>query len=452
MINRRNFLAGLAAGSAVSAVPALAHGSNSAFGINAESHGLRPGSPDDQGAVLQAILDKAEKSDMPVFLPPGRYRVSDVVLPENTRLGGIAGATRLEYTGGNHFLYAEKANHVSLKGLVLDGALMPYKDYAGGAIHVREAAHLDISDCHITNAALSGIQVDHSEGRISGNRIDSAIGTAGIFAVENRGLSVTDNLVEECANAGILVHRYTRGEDNTIVTNNRVRRISAVNGGTGQYGNGINIANADGVMIANNHISDCAYSTIRAFSSSNIQISNNTCLRAGETSIYSEFAFQGAMISGNVVDGGVRGISFANLNEGGRLSVCANNLIRNIHATPPYEDNQHVFGNGISAEADVAITGNVIENAANYGILLGWGEYLRNVTANANVIRKTRIGFYVSVVEGTGQVAITNNILSDITRGGIVGYRWKDPVTDDLARTGAGKYSNLEIANNRLNY
>jgi hypothetical protein len=33
-----------------------------------------------------------------------------------------------------------------------------------------------------------------------------------------------------------------------------------------------------------------------------------------------------------------------------------------------------------------------------------------------------------------------------------VGYRWKDPVTDDLARTGAGKYSNLEIANNRLNY
>ncbi|MEH0071825.1 hypothetical protein V6L77_18445 [Pannonibacter sp. Pt2-lr] len=46
------------------------------------------------------------------------------------------------------------------------------------------------------------------------------------------------------------------------------------------------------MIIASNHVSDCAFSAIRANSASNVQISGNTCLRSGETAIYSEFSFE----------------------------------------------------------------------------------------------------------------------------------------------------------------
>jgi len=450
MVSRRGFLTGLgASGFALSATPASAF---SAFGaINAVSEGLRLGSASNQGDKLQAILNKAARTNRAVFIEPGRYQVANVTLPKNTRIYGISGATRLEYAGGNHFIFAENAEHIELNSLVLDGGLLPIQEYANANLRVNNTKYVLIENCHFTSAAAHGVEIDKSGGRFERNRIDTAIGNAGFFGLENRGLTITDNLVEECANAGIMIYRWTRGEDNTIVTNNRVRRINAIKGGTGPWGNGINTYQCDGVIVANNHVSDCAFSTIRSNSCNNIQITNNTCFRAGETSIYSEFAFQGANISGNVIDGGARGISIANLDQGGRMSVCANNLIRNIHEHAPYRDENHLFGNGISAEADISITGNVIENAANFGLMLGWGNYLRNVVASANIIRDTKTGVYVSVVEGTGNVTIVNNVMSNITRGGVIGYRWRDPVTGDLARTRGKQFTNLKIKDNQVN-
>lgn len=448
MITRRNFLSNIGATSILAAsTNAFA---KSGFGsINANSEGLRADSTNDQGKRLQAILDRASKSNQAVFIEPGRYKVSNVTLPENVRLHGISGASKLEYAGGDHFLYAENAKHIEIIDISFDGGLLPIKGYAEANLGIVNTKHLNIENCLFTNSSKSGVEISNSAGRVSKNRVDTAVGTAGIVGQANTGLMISDNVVSECANAGILVYRRDKGEDNTIITNNRIKSISAVKGGTGQYGNGINTWQADGVIIANNHIADCAFSTIRSNSCSNIQITNNTCLRAGETSIYSEFAFQGALISSNIVDGGARGISIANLDQGGRLTVCANNLIRNIHENVPYADDQHIFGTGILAEADIAITGNVIEKTSRFGMLLGWGEYLRNVAANNNIIRDTRTGFYVSVIKGTGEVLIANNVISK-ARHGIVGYHWKKPVTGDLVKEGSRGYSNLSISGNRL--
>lgn len=399
MIARRKFLAGLGASSiALSTKTVFARSIGG--GINANSEGLRAGAASDQGKKLQKIIDIASKNNQAVFIEPGRYKISNLTLPQNTRLHGVNGATKLEYAGGYHFVYAENANHIELDGISLDGGLLPVKDYAEANLGIVNAKHVNIENCFITNASKSGIEVSNSAGRISKNKIDTAVGTAGIVGQANTGMMISDNVVSECANAGILVYRRDVGADNTIITNNRVNFISAVMGGTGQYGNGINTWQADGVMISNNHVSDCAYSSVRSNSCSNIQITNNTCLRAGETSISSEFAFQGALISGNIVDGAARGISIANLDKGGRLTVCSNNLVRNIHENVPYADEQHIFGTGILAEADIAITGNVIERTSRFGMLLGWGEYLRNLSASNNIIRDTKTGFYVSVVEG----------------------------------------------------
>lgn len=448
VINRRNFLTG-------ASVSVVAMSTTSTFaktiggGINANSEGLRAGSTSEQGKQLQNILEKASASNQAVFIEPGKYKISNLTLPKNTRLYGTSNATVFEYTGGDHFLYAENSEHIELDGIKLDGGLLPVKDYAQANLGIVNAKHVSIENCEIINASKSGIETTKSAGRISRNRIDTAVGTAGIVGQANTGMMISDNVVSECANAGILVYRREVGEDNTIITNNRVKFISAVKGGTGQYGNGINTWQADGVMISNNHVSDCAYSTVRSNSCSNLQITNNTCLRAGETSIYSEFAFQGALISGNIVDGGARGISIANLDHGGRLTVCSNNLIRNIHENAPYPDDQHIFGTGILAEADIAITGNVIERTSRFGMLLGWGEYLRNVTASGNIIRDTKTGFYVSVVEGAGQVSISNNVIAKASRG-IVGYRWQEAVTGDMIKEGARNFANISLQGNRL--
>ncbi len=236
-----------------------------------------------------------------------------------------------------------------------------------------------------------------------------------------------------------------------MVTENRIERIAARSGGTGQYGNGINAFRADNVIIANNSIADCAFSAIRANGSSNIQILGNGAVRSGETAIYAEFSFEGAVISANVIDGAANGISIVNFNEGGRLASCTGNIVRNLSNKGPYTPDPPGFGIGIAVEADCAVTGNVIENAPLFGMTIGWGEFMRNVIATGNVIRQADIGIGISVVQGTGSAIVTDNLIDGATKGAIVGFEWTKPVTGDLARESAGSYKQLTVERNRSN-
>ncbi|MEO0327221.1 MAG: TIGR03808 family TAT-translocated repetitive protein [Pseudomonadota bacterium] len=448
MLTRRTFLSSIAATAATFPLSSLTMAHTGI--VSASSEGLVPGSTQDQGSALQSILDKASSDGKAVFLEPGRYRISNVTLPKNTNLQGVHGSTTLEYAGGEHFVYSEGAENISLSGIRLDGGLLPTAGYAESLLRIRDAKQVWIEKCAITNAAAIGSYISGSSGKFVNNTIDSAIGTAAIYALDNSKFEIASNTIEECGNNGILVHRSSIGEDNTIITSNRIRQISALNGGTGPWGNGINTYRANGVIVNGNHISDCAFSTIRSNSCSNIQISDNTCLRVGETSIYSEFAFEGASITGNIVDGAALGISIANFLDGGRLSVCANNIVRNMHNHIPYPEDGHIHGSGISVEADTSVTGNVIENVPRFGLLLGWGPYLRNVNVNANVVHRANIGVYVSAVEGVGPVSIHNNTLSKVKAGGVVGHNWHDVATGDLAAPGARKVAGISVQNNQV--
>src|SRR5690606_41818708 len=158
-----------------------------------------------------------------------------------------------------------------------------------------------------------------------------------LYSVEAAGLRIEDNNIAACENGGMLVHRWQQAEDGSLVTGNRIERIGARSGGTGQYGNGINLFRANNVTVSGNHLSDCAFSAIRANSSSNALITGNQCLRSGEAAIYAEFAFEGTIISANIVDGAAIGISIANLNEGRRLAGCSGNIVRYLSTTVPYE-------------------------------------------------------------------------------------------------------------------
>ncbi|MDG4900589.1 MULTISPECIES: TIGR03808 family TAT-translocated repetitive protein [unclassified Mesorhizobium] len=457
MLNRRTLLArttglaaaGLLAGKASAKMLPGIEKATMRGSINAIEIGVQPGALDDQSKAFAKMLSDASDRDAPVFLPPGTYLVSNLKLPARVRLSGVPGATRIVYGGNGHLMMAEQAEHIELSGLVLDGSNRWLADYTQGLLDLRRVAHLAIDNCQVTGSGKNGLALEHVSGRIG--RCDfSGAADAGIYSVEAGGLEISGNTISDCANGGILVHRWQQAEDGTIVSGNRVQRIGARSGGTGQNGNGINAFRAGNVIISANVVSDCAFSAIRANSSSNLQITGNTCSRSGETGIYSEFSFEGAILSNNLVDGAANGISIVNFNEGGRMAVCSNNIVRNLSTVGPYTADPPGFGVGISAEAETSVCGNVVENAPLYGMQLGWGPYLRNVVATGNIIRKSGTGIVVSVVEGSGSAVISDNIIDAAQNGAIIGQRWANPVTGDLARSTFTGYAHLTVERNKV--
>ncbi|MCB1497922.1 MAG: TIGR03808 family TAT-translocated repetitive protein [Bauldia sp.] len=448
-MDRRSFLSGaitvaaLAPAGADAAEPPALRGA-----VDARARGLTPDIPSNQGRLLQAILQEAAAENRPVFLPPGSYAVSNIVLPSNTRLLGIAGATRLIFAGDGHMINAEGAALVTLDGLVIDGAGLPLADYVEGVVHLVDCGTVRVRDCDVTASAKNGLALDRCGGRVEANRIIDAK-LAAIRAIESTGLTLAGNDVADCGNGGVLVWRWSEGEDGTIVTGNRIARIGAADGGTGENGNGINVFRAHGVIVASNHISDCAFTAVRANAADNVQITGNTCLRSGEVAVFSEFGFSGALIANNIIETAATGISVANFDAGGRMAVVANNIVRDLVDEGPYPADEQGFGVGISVEADVTVSGNVIDGAPRFGLVLGWGPYLRDVAATGNVIRDAPVGIAVSVVEGAGAVLINDNLISGAGQGAIVGMRWAERASGDLALSGAEEFPHVTIARNR---
>jgi uncharacterized secreted repeat protein (TIGR03808 family) len=456
MISKRELLVTLTATASLAALPSLARAQSSTIGgthlrgaLDARAHGVTP----EGGAASQRkfarLLQDAARQNLPVFLPPGDYAVSNLDLPDGSRITGIAGASRLVYSGEGMMLRAEGARRIELSDIVIDGGNRPLTGDAPALVRLSGVSTLVVENCTIGNASGTAVSLESCGGRVERNNITEA-SDYGLYAVQSADLSILENSISNCGNGGILVHRWEKGKDGTIVTGNRVSRIRSTNGGTGQYGNAINLFRADDVIVSSNHISDSAFSAIRANSASNVMIADNHCTASGETAIYAEFAFEGAMISGNIVDGAANGISVVNFNEGGRLATVSGNMVRNLRLVGPYVLDGAIFGVGISVEADTAVTGNVIENAPFWGLALGFGPYLRNVTATGNIVRQAGTGCAVSVADGAGSAVIANNIFQSVQRGAIIGYRWNDAATGDLAKGGAEGFRHLTIEGNRV--
>jgi uncharacterized secreted repeat protein (TIGR03808 family) len=450
-IDRRRLLAALAAAGAASAAGearALPPTGMARTELDALSLGVRPNAAEDQTAALQRAIEQAAASRAVLRLPAGTYRAGGLQLPPYTAIAGVAGATRIGMSGGPSLMLAAGSDHVELHGLVLDGANIPLPDRRG-LVHVAQAHALRIADCEIVNAGRNAIALESVEGAIEGNSITG--GDVAIFSVDARGLRIAGNIIRGAANGGILVWRSAAGDDGTLVTDNRIEDIANKSGGSGEYGNAVNIYRAGNVIVRGNRIKNAAFSAVRGNAASNLQIVGNTCTGLGEVALYAEFGFEGALIADNIVDRAALGVSVTNFNKGGRLAVVQGNIIRNLtDRRPPGTDPGDIAGVGIGIEADTAVNGNVIENAPTAGIAAGWGAYLRDVSITANIIRKADYGITVSVAPGAGAAVIANNLISDVRSGGIVGMEWKKPVTGDLAKDGAQRYAQLSIAGNQV--
>jgi uncharacterized secreted repeat protein (TIGR03808 family) len=416
--------------------------------IDAASLGVRPNAADDQSAALQRAIEQAAAARAVLRLPPGFYRAGALQLPSYAAIAGVAGAARLVMSGGPSILSATGADHIGISGLVLDGAGIPLPERRG-LLHIAQGRAVRVADCEIVNSGRNGIALESVEGDVSGNTISG--GDAAIFSIDARGLRIAANTIHGAGNGGILVWRSTPGDDGTLVVDNRIDGIMNKAGGSGQWGNAINVFRADNVIVRGNRIRNAAFSAVRGNAASNLQIAGNTCTGIGEVALYAEFGFEGAVIANNIVDGAALGVSVTNFNQGGRLAVVQGNLIRNLLARrPPGTDPNDSAGIGIGIEADTVVTGNVIENAPYAGIAAGWGAYLRDVAITSNVIRRAEFGITVSVAPGAGAAVITDNMISDVRSGAIVGMEWKKVVTGDLAKDGAARYAQLSIGGNRV--
>ena len=449
---RRKLLsAGAATALPVSAIaaPASANGSAARAGIDATQLGVRPDSRSDQSAALQAAIDRAAQLRLPLMLAPGIYAAGNLRLPNGAQIVGTRGATTLKFSGGASLLTANGSDDITLSGLTLDGARQPLPERRG-LVHLEAGRGLRIVDCGIVNAGGNGVTLVTMAGEVTGTAIsDSA--EAALFALDSRGLVIARNIVSGAGNNGILVWRSAGGHDGTLVVDNRVERIEARAGGSGQNGNAINVYRAGGVTVRGNQIRDCAFTAVRGNSASDLKIADNTIADVGEVAIYAEFAFEGAVIANNSIDGAAIGIAVTNFNEGGRLAVVQGNIVRNLTRPRPAGTNPNDgFGIGIAVEADTAVTGNVVESASTAAYVVGFGRYLRDVSMTGNVARRAPIGVAVSVAPGAGPALIANNVISGATVGAIVGMDGARAATSDLAKDGAPRFAHLSIVGNSV--
>ncbi len=444
-LNRRHLLGASVAGALAAPRDALA----ASLGRDATQYGVRPGSPDDQTRPLQRAIDEAARAQVPLVLQPGIYRTGLLNLQNGTQLIGVRGATRLVFTGGPSLLLGEGSGHVTLSGITFDGGSIALPARRG-LIHLLGGRAVEITNCEIASSGGSGIWIEQISGDISGNIFTDIAATA-LVSFDALGLIVARNTIIGTNDNGIEILRYQLGDDGTLVADNRIENIKAGPGGSGQYGNAINAFRAGNVIVRNNRIRNCDYSAVRGNSASNIQITGNSISDVREVALYSEFAFQGAVIANNTVDGAALGVSVCNFNEGGRLAVVQGNIIRNLlpkrpAGTAPDDDG----GIGIYVEADCSVTGNVIENAPAFGIVAGWGKYLRDVAITGNVIRKAFAGIGVSVTPGAGTALVNNNMISETPRGAVVGLDHARAITTDLSAEGAQRFAQVAISGNAV--
>jgi uncharacterized secreted repeat protein (TIGR03808 family) len=449
-LTRRRLIGASAAGAgALVMSPARAAPLTSSLGRDITQYGVRPGSPDDQTRALQRAIDDAARASLPLALPPGIYRTGMLRLQNGTQLVGVRGATKLVFTGGASMLQGEGAGSVGLTNLTLDGGGIPLPARRG-LVHCIGGRDIRVTDCEIAGSGGNGIWFEEVSGDISGNIITNTAATA-ILSFDAQGLLVSRNTIAGTNDNGIEILRTAIGDDGTQVLDNRIEDIKAGPGGSGQYGNAINAFRAGNVIVRGNRIRNCDYSAVRGNSASNIQITGNSVSDVREVALYSEFSFEGAVIANNTVDGAALGVSVCNFNEGGRLAVVQGNIIRNLLpkrpiGTAPDDD----AGIGIYVEADTSVTGNVVENAPSFGIIAGWGKYLRDVVISGNVIRNAFVGIGVSVAPGAGTALINNNMISETPRGAVVGLDHARPMTADLSADGAQRFAQVVLGTNAV--
>jgi len=392
---------------------------------------------------LQRAIDQAQANGGVATIPAGANYVSGLKIMGDMRLVGLASSSRLIAAGTGPVLTIERADAVAIENVAFDGGGRGPGGEAG-LIQGRDVANLNVVDCVVERASCYGLRLEHCGGRIE-RSVFRALAQSAVHSLNATGLTIADNSVADCGANGLQVWRSALGYDGAIIRGNRIERIRADPGGDGPFGNAISVFRAGGVSCSGNVIRGAAFSAIRFNSASDAVIADNNCVDIGETAIYVEFGFQGAVVSSNVIDGASTGVSVTNFDQGGRLAAVTGNVARNLVKQLP--QGGEIYGVGVHVEADTIVSGNAVDNANFAGLSLGYGVGLRNVIAASNVLNDCGYGVAVSVAPGAGGATIRDNRIARARRGAIVGMAWDAVASADLVAE-AGKYPLLAISGN----
>jgi uncharacterized secreted repeat protein (TIGR03808 family) len=417
------------------------------FGLDASTLGLRPGAVEDQTRPLSLALNEAAKRQLPLMLPPGRYAISGLSLPEGARLIGVPGATHLVAAQAGPMIIGRKLRRLALSGLTIDG-LMLRQNERSGLVYLEDVAEAVLDELQVMNAGAIGVSLLRSGGRVERSRL-SMVKDTGLLSMDAKGLCVEGNSIEDCGDNGVQVWRSAAGDDGSIVKGNRIARIRNDSGGTGQYGNGISIFRAGGTVVEGNVIRDCAYSFIRNNAGPGGIVAANNGQRCGETGIFIEFGFEGAVVANNRIEDVANGISITNLDQGGRLAACNGNMVRNCRRGLTPRTGEVTGGVGIHVEADSTVSGNVVEGAEKVGLSLGWGWAMRNIAATGNMLKDCEVGIGVSVAGRERNVVVSGNVIAGARKGAVVGLDHGRIVTGDLTLAADRRLEGVRIEGNR---
>lgn len=420
-MNRRSFLFGTIA---CLAMPAVARSGTLGIGLS-EMRGslLAPEAPaaiqrtGDRSAEFQFAINRAAAAGRPLYIRAGSYDVSNIRLPDRTRLVGVPGETRLIYSGGGRFLYSEDARRLSLDGLTLDGANRALTDEDDGLLSLAFVEELDISRLTVQGSAGHGMALTRTAGSIRDCRVSGARG-AGIVSTEGRAVTIAGNMVSDCAGGGVHLRRWMAGDDGSTLRDNRIDRVGPVG--------------------------------VRLSSAASVRISDNKLGAIEGSAILADEASVGTSVSGNTIDGAVLGIALLG-NGGDCLSLVEGNTVRNVAGEmSATATSGRAGGVGIHVETPGTVTGNIVEAAPHLGLSLGWGATLGSVVASGNVVRRAGAGIGVSVVAAAQATVITGNLLVDVPGGAVRGMRYAEFATEDLTRVGAVAVPGLTVGENRV--
>jgi nitrous oxidase accessory protein NosD len=99
-------------------------------------------------------------------------------------------------------------------------------------------------------------------------------------------------------------------------------------------------------------------------------------------------------------------------------------------------------------EAQTLVTGNVIEDAIEAGIALGWSWGAKALTAANNIVLGCGRGITFSVAEGAEAPMIVNNRIIGSRQEAIVAMNYLEPASGDLAMAGAETPQGAVISGN----
>lgn len=194
----------------------------------------------DDTPSMQAAIDHAASTGVPLRLGPGVFQVSGLVLPSGLVLQGVGGATRL-IGSGRVLALIDGTDQVRISDLVLDGSGMGESPAAPGVLTVTGARRLWLERVEIRSAPGDGLFLDATQGVLRDLTITGPR-RHGVVIMNGRGVEMSAGQVLSPGGSGVQIVRRERGPDATRIEG---LRLEAARGSAA-----VSIKRASGVSLS----------------------------------------------------------------------------------------------------------------------------------------------------------------------------------------------------------